>query len=309
MVALKRTHDLKSLQNHLKDSNTMLADIGFEAEEIYKNLLEGLEKRKKAAENRGADIDFDDEDNDLEAFRARVDNLSARMEKQVRENIDGEQAVKDMEFALQFAQQDAASGQGRTQRTQQQSFDPTMPGATQNSEGELATQLGPAPSMVFADQLETRKAQYTTLSHTTRYAEHNEYVGFKSSVHSGRHGDEVPLPPASKWFRDGRGSPMPGTAPGAPGEESDDDDIAIARESISTKCPLTLREFVDPVTSTICPHSFEKSAINEMLGRGGSVQCPVPGCTSVSLASSSLLYADYKTSPTFVTKRSTKSRC
>lgn len=285
MIALKRNHELCGLQNHLKASNTILAEIGFDAQDMYKSRLESLEKRKKAVESRGADADFDGEDGDLEAFGAKVDNLTSRMEKQVRENIDAQQAVQDMEFALQFAQQSAASVQGRAQRTQPQSFDPTMPGATQDSDAGRETQLGSSPSAVFTTQLDTRKAQYTTLSHSTRYAEHNEYVGFKSSVHSGRYGDEVPLPPASRWFRDGRGSPVPGTAAGAVEDESDDDDIAIARESISTKCPLTLREFVDPVTSTMCPHSFERSAIHEMLGRSGGVQCPVPGCTSVSICS------------------------
>jgi mRNA (guanine-N7-)-methyltransferase len=46
-----------------------------------------------------------------------------------------------------------------------------------------------------------------------------------------------------------------------------DDDIAIERESISLKCPLTLVMFVDPVSSTKCVHSFERQAIEDMINQ------------------------------------------
>ena len=88
------------------------------------------------------------------------------------------------------------------------------------------------------------------------------------------------------------------------GNDDDDDDIAIARERISTRCPLTLCDFVDPVTSRNCPHTFEKAAIMSLIssstepqGRGGGggggggrnmpkqVKCPVPGCYEVRLES------------------------
>ena len=66
----------------------------------------------------------------------------------------------------------------------------------------------------------------------------------------------------------------------AAGEDEDsDDDIAIQRATISIKCPLTLREFEDPLSSKKCGHSFEASAILEMLQtQRGSIQCPCAGC-------------------------------
>lgn len=48
---------------------------------------------------------------------------------------------------------------------------------------------------------------------------------------------------------------------------SSDADVAIAGERISTKCPLTLLTFKNPLTSTRCPHSFEASAILDMIAR------------------------------------------
>lgn len=41
------------------------------------------------------------------------------------------------------------------------------------------------------------------------------------------------------------------------------------------KCPLTLLPFRDPVTSTKCPHSFEREAIYDMIARSG-FQIPPP---------------------------------
>lgn len=43
------------------------------------------------------------------------------------------------------------------------------------------------------------------------------------------------------------------------------------------KCPLTLLPFRDPVTSTKCPHSFEREAIHDMIGRSNFTIPPPPG--------------------------------
>ena len=75
--------------------------------------------------------------------------------------------------------------------------------------------------------------------------------------------------------------------------KAEGEDIAINSEKTSLRCPITLLRFKDPVTSTKCPHSFERSAIEDMIKRGGTnrrggrhhaggvkgrVQCPV--CTA-----------------------------
>ena len=239
-----------------------------------------MKKERDAARSKGGEINGQSEA-DLEELRAKVDSMTKRMDMSVRKTIDEQQAIQDMEEALTSVQQNAASGRA-SQRTQQTSFDPTLPGATEGT--PAGTQLGPGPSEVFNQRVHAKRESYETLALHTRYAEHNDYVGFKRSVHDGTYPQgEEPLPVASKWFREGRGSPAPGTAAAEEGSDSDDD-IAIAREKISTKCPLTLQEFVDPVTSTNCPHSFERAAILELIkgaGRGTSTQCPVPGCTTV----------------------------
>jgi hypothetical protein len=119
-----------------------------------------------------------------------------------------------------------------------------------------------------------------------RYSSHNDYIHFKRMVHDARYGDDGPPLPAPKFWFSERGSPAPGLTSTQHRNDSDDD-IAIERETISTRCPITLQNFKDPVTSTKCPHSFEGEAILQMIKQSGArigsrgdraVQCPVTGC-------------------------------
>lgn len=141
-------------------------------------------------------------------------------------------------------------------------------------------------SQRLVKELESRRADWASQSLTKRYSTNNTYVGFYRLVHDAKHpGDEVPpVPHSSTWFRHvedpnaidnnppsssrpvakrtRRGARR--SSPTGPGDD-DDDEVAIAHESMSLKCPLTLVQFVEPVTSTKCPHSFEKEAILGML--------------------------------------------
>ena len=44
-------------------------------------------------------------------------------------------------------------------------------------------------------------------------------------------------------------------------------DLEIAHEKISLKCPITLLPFTEPLTSTKCPHSFDRAGIEAMIQR------------------------------------------
>lgn len=131
----------------------------------------------------------------------------------------------------------------------------------------------------------------------TRYSNNNTYIGFYRTTFEAKHpGDEIPpLPHSSTWFSHLEGdresnlpastftSPLPQrtrnpntSTPTRTGRhrvannEDEDDDVAIDRERISLKCPLTLLPFQDPVSSTRCPHSFERQAIEEMIQRSST---------------------------------------
>lgn len=108
-------------------------------------------------------------------------------------------------------------------------------------------------------------------------------------VHDSKHpGNEIPpVPPASTWFAHMEDPTPRADRANGPGRTSrhqrrepspaDSDDIAIERERISLKCPLTLLPFREPVTSTKCPHSFEREAIGNMIAR--SAPQPVPNAS------------------------------
>jgi hypothetical protein len=279
--ALKRTHQLGGVQKHFKEANRLLAECGYEIHEAYTSRKDTVERQRSNAEKKGEGIDQEAE-RKLAALKEKVDQMTSRMEENTRLAIDGEQTIQDMDHALTFAAQTSHGARSGHQRsTQQNSFDPTLPGATEDDSQETLT-VGPGPSALFKQQIDHRKLQYSSLTMETRYAEHNEYIGFKRSIHDGMYpGGEVPMPASNRWFREG-GSPAPGTAAAQQGEDSDED-VAISGEKISTKCPLTLMEFVDPITSTKCPHTFEKNAILEMIrgAPGRKVTCPVPGCRVV----------------------------
>lgn len=129
----------------------------------------------------------------------------------------------------------------------------------------------------------------------TSYAQNNDYVGFKKLVYDAQFpGDDAPpMPHSSTWFPDQSPDTSDphtrGAAAAADNQAAgNDDDLAVASERISTKCPITLLPMKDPVTSTKCPHNFEREAILSMInasdvrGAGGkkAMQCPV--CTVVS---------------------------
>jgi mRNA (guanine-N7-)-methyltransferase len=124
------------------------------------------------------------------------------------------------------------------------------------------------------------------------YSETNSYIGFYRIIHEAKHpgDDPPPVPHASTWFShledpNARSSKRRNSS-SAPtrrntrqqrqrSASTDSEDLAIERERISLKCPLTLLLFKDPVTSTKCPHSFERAAITDMISRSG-MTVPAP---------------------------------
>lgn len=209
-------------------------------------------------------------------------------------------------------------------------FDPTDPTNVQQTP---STQPPPAPMALFKTKLSRKKDRYQNLGPRLRYGSDNDYRAFRGAVHDARFaGTDIPLGHESTWFtNDGVAAlPQPGVTPanngggddgvsgdagaGAGAAEDSDDDLQIAKETISTKCPLTLQEFKHPLTSRKCPHSFEQDAILGMIDNpsntvrvGGSnqrgardgvraVQCPVTGCSSM------LTKADLRADPVLLRK-------
>ena len=137
-------------------------------------------------------------------------------------------------------------------------------------------------------------------SRATSYAQNNDYIGFKKLVYDAQFPDDdaPPMPHSSTWFSDQSTDTATSGAVAVIGSQpaAGNDELTVASERISIKCPITLLPMKDPVTSTRCPHSFEREAILSMINaselraegsgrRGGgqkAMQCPI--CTEVSIS-------------------------
>jgi hypothetical protein len=270
--SLKRTHQLAGLEKHLKEANSLLADCVYDANKMLAEKEAIVDKRRAKADRDGVEWDAQ-EQLGLEERRKVVEKLNTDVDQRTRKTIDEQHAVQFMRDALDAAMS-AAAGAAATQAVSQaQSFDPTIPDA--------ATQAGPPPSDMFRQRAQMRMEEWQNLDLQTRYAQHPDYIGFKNQLHTGAHGDDAVIPSASRWFAPARGSPAPGTARGNAAGDSDDD-IVIARETLSTKCPITITELVDPIMSMLCRHTFERGAIIQLIGHNRDIECPATGCNKVS---------------------------
>lgn len=301
--------------------------------ERKENLLNRKRKRDQAPRDGPNGTEHEEEDirgmeRSVEEYDTKVQDMTKGLDAALRQTIDGYAGSRNIESALkglartshaasaafgQFAESQQA--QQRTQQSQRsrqhQRLDNDDPhGSADESEGDV-TQIPdantgssqheqPPPPAVprlpkaFADSLQQENDRYNVQRPTTKYASHNAYRSFKEVVHYERDpdGGAPPLGNAQTWFAEEEGRAGPANGVTAV-DDDEDDDIAVARVKISTRCPITLVEFKDPITSKTCHHSFERDAIMGMikeqrpptsarapppLDRTATVECPVAGC-------------------------------
>ncbi|EON69839.1 hypothetical protein W97_09102 [Coniosporium apollinis CBS 100218] len=317
LANLETTYAFAKLTSHLNRANGSVTNAAGLVNDRYAEKQDRHRRRKSRRQSENGDDDGADHDTEqaLEEMRQKVDKMTQRMEESIRKIIDSQQAVSCVQEALVHARSQAAqsitqSTQRTTQRSQRRArpprsddgtdvsdleddedWDPTAPGATSTPGLQGASAL-------FSDRLQRGTEKYKALPRGARYAQNQAYVSFRRLVHDAQHPgeDAPPLPAPHTWFPES-GAPAPGVtlrSQVTQAEGDSDDDIAIQRERISTKCPLTLKEFVDPVTSRKCPHTFEREAILSLIRQAGSldrrrgvvahVQCPVPGCSTLLTA-------------------------
>lgn len=292
IAALLRKYRTTDIQQKLQAANKVLVECAGDINDKLRDVEELHKKRKRnrtrdVAEGEDVEPRNKEDDEKVETLKTRVEGMTARMEKETRKIIDGYAHCNALDNAITALHNTAQAAS--TQATQAPSSAITLPGSTAPPGTAAPTSLAPA----LQEALEKHKDKYTSISLAKRYTTHNDYIGFKHVVHDARHPSEhggPPMPNPKTWFatEESAAPPQPGVTE-IGGDESDDD-IAIDRERISTRCPITLREFEDPVKSTKCNHSFEKEAIFGMInqsrpptgqpGRGHvkSVQCPATGC-------------------------------
>jgi hypothetical protein len=301
---LDKGRKFAQLDEKLKEAQAYLAEAAVEVNDRLTMRETVLEKHKyrQASEN----------DNDSASVIATLESapilhvterLTERMDETIRRIIDAQQSIEAVGAALRHTTEAArqglstqsgtqasrvtrsaahTNGQGRGDDVDAMDVDSSFPDFTPTDPAG-GTQAITSPLQIFRERIESDQIRYQRLSLTERYADNNSYRDFRRTVHDARHpDDDVPMPHHTEWFVEAA-PPPPGVTAGRPAGstlDDGDDDIAISRATISTKCPLTLVEFVKPLTSTKCPHSFESEAVLGMIRQATNrtIQCPVTGC-------------------------------
>ncbi|KAF7165413.1 hypothetical protein CNMCM5623_009578 [Aspergillus felis] len=263
------------------------------------------------AEGDGAKEEEDEEDDDddgeeitrLARLEEQVQSVTEELEARMRQTIDAEVKLEGLKVVLADMAKEAeeatvagaragpAGLRGRRTRQRrgddEEDQDPEEDGDEDYEATPEPQMTGIPPSQRLGQKLDEESARWTGQSLTQRYSTNNAYIGFYRIIHEAKHpGDDIPpLPHASTWFAhmEDPHATTTSTADQASARRTrqhrspssaDSDEIAIERERISLKCPLTLLPFRDPVTSTKCPHSFEREAITDMIAHSSTT---VPG--------------------------------
>ncbi|CAL1713130.1 unnamed protein product [Somion occarium] len=114
--------------------------------------------------------------------------------------------------------------------------------------------------------VQEKMAEYKKRTARQKYGKHDQYNKYRQAVFEVQHPDTA-MPPVTEFL------------PREAGDDSDDDDdIQVGGVTQDYKCPLTLTILVDPLTSSVCGHSFSANAIREYMAGKRSVQCPASGC-------------------------------
>ncbi|KAF2641099.1 hypothetical protein P280DRAFT_399380 [Massarina eburnea CBS 473.64] len=328
----KPSHPLTTrAQDHIRALNgrsiTLIKDQSTEAEKhiteaagvINDKLREHEEEIAKRRKQWERGINTNSQENEEAALlmlQKKVDDMTKQLEEYMRGVIDTGVAAKRMEESLQWLHSNAPNRmreQYETQMSQRESQRQSQSQRgrrTHDSDGDEDMNAevqseGPTPGPtpldgsrviltgigeVLSERLNSKKSEYTSQPLSFRYTENPAYVNFKGIVHDAKYQDDHPMPRPDTWFTE-TGSPAPGIT--QRGGDDDDDDIVMDRARISMRCPLTFQQFKEPLTSSKCPHTFEKNAIVEMIrmsnarvggGRQGgvrAVECPVTGCNQM----------------------------
>jgi hypothetical protein len=304
------------LSDHYKKAEECITQAAGSINDQLRDREERVARRRKKWEKGHRVEEQESEERGLQELQESVDQMTRRLEESMRAAIDAGEAAQRIDEVVNWVT-DNAPGQLQNQYETQMSQRPTQSqsqsrrqrgdGEGDEDEDDQEEQSSPGPTPLtqnrvaltgvgemFSERLERKKNEYTSFSHSARYAKNNAYIGFKAMVHDAKYGDDgPPMPHADTWFTE-HGSPAPGVT-ATQGGADDDDDIVMDRATVSTRCPLTFQQFKDPYTSKKCPHTFEKNAILEFIRRsqtriGGNgrgqgeraIQCPVSGCDQVS---------------------------
>jgi E3 SUMO-protein ligase NSE2 len=280
LEALQRKYEGRNqnagLDNHIRAASQLLSDI------IHPISVAKVERRRKfenlvaREKDRGDPMDPEEHaqrEGDVKEFEGRVEDVTKKMDTAIRQIIDDRVWLEQLGLNLKHITSRNNTNNARstqaTQRTTQRSIVPTQDATPRDDDEEdedepEEDQAPPpyeeTPTALLSAALLTHTTTREAKSLTDRYAHDNDYAGWYKSRHVGLTEHQTmppPVPAPALWFGAEEGNAL--TANGA------DDTMEVVGERVSVKCPMTMQYFIDPVTSDICRHSYEKSAILDYL--------------------------------------------
>ena len=283
---LLQTHSSRKLKANLEAAATSISEIAGSLNEAGGEARKEYARRLARLEANGQEASKDDTVK-LETLTGRIGADTKRLDMTMREIVDnnyfveslpeilGDVRSKTQEISTQITTTTLTHTQPRNRRRDAHAeVEGAETASDENADGhpgldEEQTLHPPAPSpesapsAIYKSSLASHIDAWNSKSLTSRYTTSNHYVGFYRIVHDAKHVDDTapPVPHASAWFG-GEENPDASLL-----EEpaSEDEELEIAAERTSTRCPITMLPFRNPVTSTKCPHSFERSAIINMM--------------------------------------------
>lgn len=282
---MHRTQPFSELKQSLRASSNIISNLAGDLAEQQTDLVRTHEKRKEknrqlkqAAENGGdAEVDIDERaensrEDRVQHSQGEAERLGAELEKLVRELIDRSERI---ETALEKCRTIPRELERLSRRHAAQA-----PSGHDSAEEDIDIDREniAGPSHQLKGRLEEWELENQGKTMTARYTAQNDYINYKKVVHEGIHGKDVeppPLPNPNLWFDDGdramgngdAGPTQPQDTQSGNADQDEDSDVEFARAVKPLRCPLTLMYYKDPLTSTKCPHSFEKAAILEMISQ------------------------------------------
>ena len=244
------------LKNAAEVITKLTGDINDRAHELQKRHDKKLGRLAGSGQEEA-----EGEKKEFEDFQTRVEELTKTMDHSMRKTVDHRIWFEELPNSVRHVSDRASAA---TQQPQ-----------AEDDDTEQAT-VAPdnTPSALLEAAFSTHDTRWNDKSLTDRYAHDADYGPFYQTLWDAQHtensdGAAAPLPAPALWFAR---EENPSTTLSQPQRSQsnlhttdDDDDLAIAAERVSLKCPITLRYYSDPVTSTICKHSFDRTPILDML--------------------------------------------
>ncbi|CBQ68195.1 conserved hypothetical protein [Sporisorium reilianum SRZ2] len=131
------------------------------------------------------------------------------------------------------------------------------------------------PAKRYKEDVQTQLDTYNKQTSRQKYAKNTDYHNFKNTVWVAK--EEGAMPPVKDLI------------PAEPGDENasgdDDDEIQTGGVTQNFRCPLTANIMEDPLSNTLCTHSYSRAAITEYVAAGNN-RCPASACmAAVSMRS------------------------